>query len=163
MTGSTEESVREAAEKVASVGKAEIDATDVVGMEGLTTRRTQHSISIEGVELYTWCAYDIVGIAASLACEATGTTRCGMCDRIIEVEIRNGDPGESPVVGWFPSEACSNVRAEFCPSALFFCSTEHLEVWRLGSGAGQGEALDLRALAERGREEWAQLVELPSR
>lgn len=162
-TGFTEESVREAAEKVASVGKAEIDGTHVVGMEGLSTRRTQHCISIEGVDLCTWCAYDIVGIAASLGSDASGTTRCGMCDGGIEVEIRNGDPRESSVVGWFPNETCSNVRAEFCPSALFFCTTEHLDTWRLSCGAGRGEALDLRALAQRGREEWAQLVESSSR
>ena len=162
-TGSTEEYARETAVKVASVGKAEIDGTQIVGMEGLTTRRTQHCLSIDGVDLCTWCAYDIVGIAASLATDAAGLTHCGMCDREIEVEIRHGDPGEGPVVGWFPTEACSNVRAEFCPSALFFCSIEHLDEWRVRTGAGPGEALDLRVLAQRGREEWAQLVASPSR
>jgi hypothetical protein len=161
--GSTEESARDAAERVASVGMAEIDGTRVVGMDGLTIRRTRHCISIEGVELCTWCAFDIVGIAASLASDAIGVTRCGHCDRHIEVEIRKGDPGEGPVVGWLPDEACANVRAEFCPSALFFCSIEHLQAWRLRSGAEHGDALDLRALAERGREEWGRLVESPSR
>jgi hypothetical protein len=86
-----------------------------------------------------------------------------MCGREIEVEIRSGDPGDRPVVGWFPEDQCSNVMAEFCPSALFFCSNEHLEAWRLASDAGSGEALDLRALAGRGRKEWAQLVASPSR
>jgi hypothetical protein len=48
--------------------------------------------------------------------------------------------------------------AEFCPSAPFFCSTEHLEDWLASSDQHSGEALNLAALAERGRQEWAQLV-----
>jgi alkylmercury lyase len=79
------------------------------------------------------------------------------------VEIRNGDPGESPVVGWLPEEACSNVMAEFCPSALFFCSLPPLEAWRRERAATSGEALDMRSLAQRGREEWAQVVGSASR
>lgn len=157
------ESARQAIEDVASVGMAEINGTKVVGMDGLTTRTTAHCISLGGADLCTWCAYDIVGIAAALGADATGSTRCGACGREIAVEIRDGEPVETTVVGWLPEEACSNVMAEFCPSALFFCSVEHLERWRVESGAGSGEALDLGALAERGREEWGQLVASPSR
>lgn len=162
-SGVSEDSARRATAAVASVGMAELDGSRVVGMDGLTTRRTQHCITLDGVDLCTWCAYDIVGIAAALGSDATGATQCGTCNREIAVEIRGGDPGDSPLVGWLPEDACTNVMAEFCPSALFFCSLKHLEVWRLRSGAGQGEALGLRALAERGREEWAQLVASPAK
>jgi hypothetical protein len=150
-------SARRAARDVATVGMAEIDEETVVGMDGLTTRLTSHRITLDGVDLWTWCAYDIVGIAAALGSDATGTTICGECGREIEVEIRRGDP-DGDFVGWLPAEACSNVMAEFCPNALFFCSHEHLEAWRLRTDAGRGEALDPQALAERGREEWRQLV-----
>lgn len=126
-TGSSERSARQAAENVASVGMAEIDETNVVGIDGLTTRETQHCITLGGVELCTWCAYDIVGIAAALASDARGATRCGMCNRKIDIIIRSGDPDDADVFGWLPEEACSNVMAEFCPSALLFCSNEHLE------------------------------------
>jgi alkylmercury lyase len=149
--------VRRAARDVASAGMAEIDEETVVGMDGLTTRPTSHRITLGGVDLWTWCAYDIVGIAAARGSDAVGVTRCGHCGRGITVEIRRGDPG-GDFVGWLPAEACSNVMAEFCPSALFFCSREHLEEWRLETDAGPGEALDPPGLAERGREEWRQLV-----
>jgi hypothetical protein len=162
-TGWSEGSVREAAENVASVGMAEIDGTNVVGMDGLTSRETQHCLSFGGVELCTWCAYDVVGIAAALGSDATGATRCGMCGRGIEIAIHSGYPGDGDVVGWLPEEACADVMAEFCPRALLFCSAEHLESWRLQSEAGHGEALDLRGLAERGRDEWGQLVASSSR
>jgi alkylmercury lyase len=150
-------SARRSAGDVASVGMAELDEDTVVGMDGVTTRATSHRITLDGVDLWTWCAYDIVGIAAGLGSDAVGTTRCGHCGRELKVEIRRGDP-EGDFVGWLPAEACSNVMAEFCPSALFFCSREHLEAWRLEKDAGQGDALDPTALAERGRHEWRQLV-----
>jgi hypothetical protein len=65
---------------------------------------------------------------------------------------------ESSAVGWLPGESCTNVMAEFCPSALFFCSTEHLNDWLTAQATTEGEAMDLSALAERGKEEWSQLV-----
>jgi alkylmercury lyase len=156
--GLSVETARKAARDVASVGMAEIIDGTVIGMDGLTTRPTQHSITLGGVDLWTWCAYDIVGIAAALGTTAEGRTRCGACGQTIEVEIREGTPHGTSVIGWLPSESCANVMAEFCPSALLFCSSEHLDDWRAASGQAQGEALNLPALAERGREEWRQLV-----
>lgn len=47
--------------------------------------------------------------------------------RPIGVEIRGGKPDEGTVVGWLHTEACPNVMTEFRPSALFFCSSEHLD------------------------------------
>lgn len=58
------ETVRSAVGLVASVGMAETDDELIIGMDGLTTRRTQHGLILESVSLWTWCAYDIVGIAA---------------------------------------------------------------------------------------------------
>ncbi len=156
--GSSPESVHRAVHDVASVGMAEVTDGTVVAMDGLTTQPTQHGLTLDGVQLWTWCAYDIVGIAAALGNDATGCTPCGACGRSIDVEIRNGDPKVTAVVGWLPSEACSNVRAEFCPSALFFCSMEHLEQWLATSDDRGGEALSLPELAERGRDEWRQVV-----
>ena len=156
--GMSIEAARRAVQDVASVGMAEADETTIIGMDGLTTRPTQHGIVMGGVQLWTWCAYDIIGIAAAMETTASGSTQCGACGRHIDVVIREGEPEDSGVVGWLPGEACSNVMAEFCPSALLFCSRDHLDEWRAKSGNGEGEALDLPALAERGREEWRQLV-----
>jgi hypothetical protein len=158
ITGLPVETAREAADLVASVGVAEIDNGTIIGMDGLTTRHTDHRMTLNGVSLWTWCAYDIVGIAAALEADAVGVTACGMCGREIEVVIWRGDPEDNTSVGWLPEEDCSNIMAEFCPSALLFCSTSHLEQWRKEKGAPSGESLDLPALAERGRHDWLQLV-----
>jgi hypothetical protein len=152
------DTAREAADLVASVGMAEIDEGTIIGMDGLTTRRTRHRLVLGGVGLWTWCAYDIVGIAAALGADAVGSTRCGACGREIEVVIRKGRPEGSTAVGWLPDESCSNVIAEFCPSALLFCSRSHLNEWGARESIGSGAALDVESLAERGRSDWRQLV-----
>lgn len=145
------ETAREAAELVASVGMAEIEGGMIVGMDGLTTRPTRHRMILGDVSLWTWCAYDIIGIAAALGANAVGKTPCGACGEEIEVVVREGRPESSPAVGWLPRVACSNVMAEFCPSALLFCSLAHLETWRSDTYAGVGEAMTVVGLAERGR------------
>jgi len=48
--------------------------------------------------------------------------------------------------------------AEFCPSALLFCSRAHLDEWRTGQATAPGVALDIENMAERGRAFWHQLV-----
>ena len=155
--GLSTEAAREAVDLVVSVGMADVDDGTIVGMDGLTTRRTRHGLILDGVELWTWCAYDIVCIAAALGAEAVGSTQCGACGRPIEVVIREDQP-EGAAVGWLPDESCSNVMAEFCPSALLFCSRAHLDEWRTGQATASGAALDIETLADRGRAFWRQLV-----
>jgi len=152
------ETAREAVELVASVGMAEIDGGLIVGVDGLTTRHTPHRLVLGGVRLWTWCAYDIVGIAAALRADAVGNTQCGQCGTAIEVVLRQGEPVTNTAVGWMPDEPCSNVMAEFCPVALLFCSREHHDDWHTRARPGRGEVLDVEALAERGRRDWSQLV-----
>jgi len=149
---------QEAANLVASVGMAEVDDGIIIGMDGLTTRPTRHGLVLNGIQLWTWCAYDIVGIGAALGVEAVGDTTCGACGEPIEIVIRAGQPEEQGAVGWLPDESCSNVMAEFCPSALLFCSQAHLHEWKTREGVGAGEALDLESLADRGRSFWGPLV-----
>jgi len=156
--GLSTDAAREAVDLVVSVGMAEVDDGTIVGMDGLTTRRTRHGLVLDGVDLWTWCAYDIVGIVAAVGAGAVGKTQCGACGQPIEVLIREGQPEASSAVGWLPDESCSNVMAEFCPSALLFCSRAHLEEWRAGRDTTSGAALDIEALADRGRSFWHQLV-----
>lgn len=152
------ETVRTALDLVASVGMAETDDGLIIGMDGLTTKRTQHRLILDAVSLWTWCAYDIVGIAAALRADAVGSTHCGFCGKAIDVRIQQGEPETTSEVGWLPDESCSNVMAEFCPSALLFCSQDHLDEWRAREAIGSGTALDLSALTQRGRSFWQPLV-----
>jgi alkylmercury lyase len=157
-TGLSMDTARRAVKLVVSVGMAETIDSTIVGMDGLTTRRTRHRLTLDGVEMWTWCAYDIVGIAAALGADAVGEIQCGICERPADVVIKQGEPEKSPLIGWIPDESCSNVMAEFCASALLFCSQEHLGEWRARDTTGSGTALDLSALAQRGRSFWQPLA-----
>lgn len=150
---------RHAARLVASVGMAEVIDDHIVGIDGLTTRETTHRLLVNDVALWTWCAYDIVGIAAALRVDATGTTACGYCGETIYVVTREGQPDESSAVGWMPNVSCSNVMTEFCPSALLFCSRSHLDEWRKPRPDDVGQALDMESLVELGRSNWGPLVD----
>jgi len=86
---------------------SETDDGTIIGIDGLTTRHTRHRLILGGVELWTWCAYDIVGIAAALKTDAIGDTQCGLCGRRIEVVILEGEPQTNTVVGWLPDESCT--------------------------------------------------------
>ncbi|MGH2635502.1 MAG: organomercurial lyase [Actinomycetota bacterium] len=90
--GLSRDAAREAADLVVSVGMAETDDGVIVGMDGLTMRPTRHRLLLDGVGLWTWCAYDIVGIAAALGADAVGSTECGACGRPLEVVIGKGSP-----------------------------------------------------------------------
>ena len=94
-----------------------------------------------------------------LRADAAGTTACGYCGEAMFVVTHEGQPDESSAVGWVPNVSCSNVMAEFCPSALLFCSRSHLDEWRKTRPADDGQALDLESLAELGRSNWAPLVD----
>ena len=96
--GLSTDAAREAVDLVVSVGMAEVDDGTIVGMDGLTTRRTRHGLVLDGVELWTWCAYDIVGIAAALEAEAIGRTRCGACER--RRSSGRVCPTNAPAVSW---------------------------------------------------------------
>ncbi len=69
-----------------------------------------------------------------------------MCGREIEVIVGGGNPEPTAAFGWLPADSCSNVMAEFCPSALFFCSGSHLDTWRSGTRVATGEELDVESL-----------------
>jgi hypothetical protein len=144
---------------VLSVGMAETEDGLIIGLDGLTTRQTQHSFILDGVRLWTWWAYDIVGIAAALETDAVGSTHCGFCGKSIDVRFQRGEPETTSAVGWLPDGCCVNVMEEFCPVALLFCSLEHLNRWRERDQPRSGNELDVPGLAETGRRVWSQLVD----
>jgi len=135
-------------------GRAQIDdGGHVFGIAGLTAEPSKHRLSIEGVPLFTWCAFDAIGIPAALAVDAIAVTTCRGCAATIEIEMTRGRvPESAPHVGWLPLlDTCTNVRSEFCPEANLFCNEAHLETWRIAAGMPDGMAMDLESLNEFGR------------
>lgn len=167
-TGLALEHVREVLRELVAGGIATVDgdlAGDpvVVGAEGLTVRATAHQLILGNQVLYTWCAFDTIGIPAALAVDAVARTACPTCGAAIELTLPNGQPPPNPVVGWWPLVASGLVNESFCPTASLFCNSDHLDTWRVATATAPGEALPLTALAERGRQTWSLFVDLGDR
>lgn len=145
--------VDEIVEAFVSIGRAQLDEEGrISGIVGLTLDPTRHRIQLEGTELFTWCAFDAIGIPAALGSDAVVSTVCRQCGEPIEVEIRGGlTSGHSLLRGWLPTmDQCASVRTDFCPNANLFCSAEHLDAWRHTAGMPDGLVMDLGALIELG-------------
>lgn len=158
-TGLPAEQVRQALRLLVATGTATVDHDDrVTGVGGLSLAPTRHRLRLDGVDLHTWCAFDLIGIPVTLGADAAAVTPCGHCGQPIQLLVQHGRPVAKPAVtGWLPSAACRNVLAEFCPQANLFCDQAHLAAWRTQAGDPPGEALDLAELAERGRQARADL------
>lgn len=140
-------------DKLVASGMAEVQGEDLVGIDGLSIRPTQHRMELDGRELYTWCAADAVGIPAALEEDAQVTTVCPHCQSDITVSVRQGVPeGDKDIVLWLATSGCSHVMSQFCAEVNFFCSSDHLEHWRSAHDAGGGRVLSLDETAELGRQ-----------
>ncbi|MEZ5323286.1 MAG: organomercurial lyase [Microthrixaceae bacterium] len=127
----------------------------VDGIAGLTLRPTRHRLTVAGSTLHTWCAFDSVGIPASLAADAVAVTSCGGCGERIEVRITAGEPPASEVRGWMPAAVPGETAliTNFCSLADLFCSEDHLRIRRDPDGPG-GDICTLGEFAEIGRATW---------
>jgi alkylmercury lyase len=124
----------------------------IIGLCGLSLEPSPHRLTLAGVGLYTWCAYDAVGIPAAMGLDATVETSCPLCGVAIALDITAGWPRmEAALVAWRPTTAPgSAVRQEFCPSANLFCSRSHFDAWYEGAGHPEGRIANLEDLAQEG-------------
>jgi len=158
-TGQPLDVVRSALSELVTAGTVTLNADqDVVAVGGLSLVPAAHRLRLDGVELWTWCAFDAIGIPAALRVDAIARTRCPHCGADIEVALLRGEPSaESPVVGWLPDRPCTNVQADFCPEANLFCSAGHLTAWQGAAGYPPGMPRCLTELAALGTQVWAEM------
>ncbi|CAB4774729.1 unannotated protein [freshwater metagenome] len=135
------------------------DSGAVVAAGGLAVTPARHRLLLGGHGYWTWCAFDGIGIPAALELDAVLDTRCPACGAGLRITITAGNPpAGSPVVGWLPGGPCTNVQDDFCPEANLFCTEAHRATWRQTAGDPPGTAATLYALAETGRQVWADLT-----
>lgn len=139
-------------------GMAILDDEELVAIDGLSIRPTQHQMTVREDSLFTWCAADAIGIPAALGEDGEVATACPHCAAEIVVQIEAGVPeGNENLALWLPTASCSHVVTQFCPDVNFFCNREHLEAWRLQAGEPVGETLNADEAAELGRQWWGYL------
>lgn len=139
-------------------GMAILEGDELVAIDGLSVRPTQHRMRLGDKALFTWCAADAIGIPAALGEDALVFTPCPHCSTEIVVPIDAGVPdANEDIVLWLPTASCSHVVTQFCPDVNFFCSRAHLDAWQSQAGEPEGETLSADEAAELGRQWWAYL------
>jgi len=153
--------VERALAKLQTGGALEVDDRGrVIGVHGLTRRRTRHAIITSQRTWYTWCALDAIGIPAALRLDAAVHTVCPTCNTGITIGVHHGavtSTGKPRL--WLPGGTCGHVMDDFCATANLFCDTEHLEQWRHYAGDPPGQPLSLDEAARHGERVWADVAD----
>ena len=112
------------------------DNRRVVGFAGLTLEPTRHQITINGVTLFAWCAWDTLFIPKILGVTANIESTCPETGRAISLTVSaSGVTHTEPsgVVMSFPHTTLAamneNLRANFCQHVFFFSSIEDGTAW----------------------------------
>ena len=138
-------------------GQANLDGTGrVVAVAGLSVVTARHELILDGQPLFTWCAWDAIGIPAALAADAEVRTRCAYCGVMIEIQLAGGRLAtDAPAVLWLPLRCGGNPQLAWCPQANLFCGPAHLVAWRAVQGEPPGETVGLAEAVRRGAAHWA--------
>lgn len=102
---------------------------------GLTLRPTPHHFTVDGKQLYTWCALDTLFFPAVIGRLARIESPCGSTGLPIrltvdpEAGVTALDPGTA-VVSLVTPEQVSSVRAAFCNPGRFFVTLDAARDWQ---------------------------------
>jgi alkylmercury lyase len=129
-TGRAEEEVQQAMEQLPDT---EYDDTGRIIGYGITLRPTQHRFTVDGRQLYTWCALDTLIFPAILGRPAQVESPCHTTGQPIRATVEPDqvtavDP-ESAVVSIVTPADLTSVRGSFCNQVHFFTDTQAAQSW----------------------------------
>lgn len=155
VVGADAASVARALDELAVAGWIDRDEHGLVtGSAGLSLTTGPHRLDIDGARFRTWCAYDAIGIAASLGADATIETECAVCRTTISLRSTEGRvPADSPERLWLATGG-SDLRGDFCAPTVLLCSPEHVAEWARRQD-GRGRAVDLGQAGRLGAAAWS--------
>ena len=157
--------IREILGRLAAMDLLLVDATGeiVLAAYPFSSIPTPHRVHLSGREVFALCAVDALGITAMLNEDTRISSRCAHCGSPVEIQARPEQLTRhlsSEIVVWFPTsegDYCS-VAESRCPNISFFCTSDHLEVWRNVNGQPPGLVLSLLEAFEAGREIFGSLL-----
>jgi alkylmercury lyase len=106
----------------------------IVGFGGLSLTPTAHRFEVDGVGLYTWCAWDALFLPPLLGKPGRLTTTCPVTRQQIHVVI-TPDRVESvqpstAVMSFLPPTCCgADIISRFCHFVLVFASAQAGDQW----------------------------------
>lgn len=136
--GRSEDDTRTA---LAATPETEYDEDGRIVGQGLTLRPTRHRFTVDGEELYTWCALDTlifpVVIDRAARVESTSPTGGGT---IRLTATPSGVTAVEPavaVVSLVNPEDLSSIRSSFCNQVHYFTSPEDAQPWLAAHPGGE--------------------------
>lgn len=128
--GRSEEAIRMA---LAATPETEYDDEGRIVGQGLTLRPTRHRFTVNGEELYTWCALDTlifpVVIDRAATIESTSPTSGGTIRLTATPSGVTAVEPAAAVVSLVNPENLSSIRSSFCNQVHYFTSTEDAQPW----------------------------------
>jgi hypothetical protein len=125
----------------------------ITGIHGLSTAPTAHRITHADGDVFTWCAFDAIGIPAALGLDAQTRTTCPTCGSDLDVTYAGGQPtAEADLRLWLPTMQCDNVLSAVCAHANLYCDDQHLTATVADDAIGT--ILTVPAAADLGRATW---------
>ena len=129
-TGRTADEVRQA---LAGLADTEYDEQGRVIGHGITLRPTPHRFTVDGRQLYTWCALDTLLFPAVLGHPARVQSPChgtGVPVHLtVEPDKVTSVQPATAVVSIVTPDACSSIRTAFCDQVPFFASPAAAQPW----------------------------------
>jgi alkylmercury lyase len=109
------------------------DERRLVGL-ALTLRRTPHRFTVDGRQLFAWCASDTLMLPVVIGRPAVVESTCPQTGQPIRVEVapdgvQRVDPPTAVVSAVRPAGELADVRADTCVHGNFFSSTEATTSW----------------------------------
>lgn len=68
----------------------DVETGEIVAVRGLSLMKTPHTLTVDGRQLYAFCAVDAVGIPAALHLDARAESRCHLCGTPLTIAFSNG-------------------------------------------------------------------------
>lgn len=125
--------VKETRAALAKVPDTEYDEQYRIVGQGLTLRPTPHRFTVDGQELYTWCALDTVIFPLLLDREGHVESVSAASGEPVRLTagpdgVRDVEPATA-VVSLVAPDDMTEVRSAFCNQVHFFTSTEDAGSW----------------------------------
>jgi alkylmercury lyase len=115
------------------------ESDQIIGFLGLTVKQTHHRLKVNGVNVYTWCAWDTLFLPRLLNATATVTSTCAATGEKIRLTVspaRVEATDAADIVLSFltpeKNELRENTITSFCHFVHFFRSRKNGEAWVAG-------------------------------
>ena len=133
LAAATNRPAEEVRQALAAIPDTEYDEDGRIVGQGLTQRPTRHRFSVDGVQLYTWCALDTLLFPTLL--DKTAVVESVSPTSGTPVRIRVGADAlthvkpATAVVSLINPHDMSSVRSAFCNQVHFFPSADDAQPW----------------------------------